>query len=600
MGFRIRVVGWCSLGFALLATSPSSASSQSDHHAVDVVWSVGIPMRDGVRLNAVLYKPMHLTSRVPAIYAKTPYLSDREQFHEWGTYLAENGYVVAAVDARGRGDSEGVFRALDGDGLDGYDVVEWLAKQPWCDGKVGSFGGSYVGYDQWATIKQLPPHLRSAVPTASVGAGVDFPMSRNVFSFYALQWLTYVSGKTLKRNAFEDTSFWLRGILEFQKKRLPFHEYNKSMGNPAPMFEEWVSHPDFDDYWQSKMPGPREYRRIDFPILTITGHFDGDQFGAFHYYDGHMRYGTGSARARHYLVVGPWDHAGTRKPMKEAGGRSFSENSVVDMKKLHKEWYDWTLKGLPKPKFLKDRVTYYAMGADEWRSAPTVQAVTQQVRKLYLGSRDGQPIEEFESGTLTDQRSSSPAPDRCTFDPTVTPEWLTLSPPKLSEASRWMGDQLVYHTEPFEEELEVNGSAKLVAWIALDVPDTDIEASLREIKADGSSLALGLGAQPMRARYRESVEQPKLVVEGELHPYQFQFGFTAVRLAKGSRIRLTLRAPLAFSRERNFNRGGVVADETEKDARPAHLALYHDVTHPSYLELPIGKRMRAVHVATGP
>src|SRR5260370_26439427 len=157
MGFRRSAAGWCSLGLALIATSASSAPSQSDHQPVDVVWSVGIPMRDGVRLNAIIYKPMHLKSRVPAIYAKTPYLSDREQFHEWGTYFAQNGYVVAAVDARGRGDSEGVFRALEGDGLDGYDVVEWLAKQPWCDGEVGSFGGSYVGYYQCATIKQRPP-----------------------------------------------------------------------------------------------------------------------------------------------------------------------------------------------------------------------------------------------------------------------------------------------------------------------------------------------------------------------------------------------------------------------------------------------------------
>src|SRR5260370_32540736 len=144
MGFRRSAAGWCSLGLALIATSASSAPSQSDHQPVDVVWSVGIPMRDGVRLNAIIYKPMHLKSRVPAIYAKTPYLSDREQFHEWGTYFAQNGYVVAAVDARGRGDSEGVFRVLAGDGLGGYDGVGWLPKKPLSAGKEARFGGRLV------------------------------------------------------------------------------------------------------------------------------------------------------------------------------------------------------------------------------------------------------------------------------------------------------------------------------------------------------------------------------------------------------------------------------------------------------------------------
>jgi predicted acyl esterase len=131
---------------------------------------------------------------------------------------------------------------------------------------------------------------------------------------------------------------------------------------------------------------PAQYRKVNIPILTITGHYDGDQPGAMHYYRTHMQSGSPEGRAQHYLIIGPWDHPGTRTPNKEFGGLKFGEACMLDLNKLHTEWYDWTLKGGPKPEFLKNRVAYYLMGAEEWKYADSLEAISDSTKRLYLNS----------------------------------------------------------------------------------------------------------------------------------------------------------------------------------------------------------------------
>jgi putative CocE/NonD family hydrolase len=270
------------------------------------------------------------------------------------------------------------------------------------------------------------------------------------------------------------------------------------------------------------------------------------------------------------------------------------------MKKLHRDWFDWTLKGKAKPKFLRQRVTFYEVGPDVWRYAPTLGAVTRQYRILYLNSHGASPNDTFEAGILSETKPGSTEPDRCAFDPLFTP---TINPANLQspvEPTTRRPDRLVYYTEPFEEQVSLHGSAKLVAWISLDVRDTDFSVSLSEVLADGSSLPLSLGALSVRARYRDSLQDENLVEPHQVNRYQFDFGFTAIQLAKGSRLRLSIQAPSPIGSERNYNGGGVVADETDKDAQTAHVALYHDAAHPSFLQLPLGKGSeRPTHVAAG-
>ncbi len=391
---------------AFAADAPPSGSE------VEMEWGVRIPMRDGVRLNATVFRPKGPAAPLPVIFTLTPYVADG--YTPRALFFARHGYVFALVDARGRGNSEGTFVPFENEGRDGHDVVEWLAAQPFSNGKVAMRGGSYAGYDQWVTLKERPPHLATIVPAA-------------------------------------------------------------------------------------------DYGRIGIPVLTITGQYDDDQPGALSYYRADMAHGTAAAKARHILLVGPWDHAGTRTPVREVGGLAFGPASMVDLDALHLAWHDWTLEDGPRPELLKEGVTYDVTGAEEWRSADTREEVAASERTLSLRS-DGAATDAFRSGALSEERPAAEKPDRFVYD-------------------------------------------------RLDV-----------------RLA--------------SLEEERLVPKGEAIRYDFRgFPFVARRLEKGSRLRLFLRCPNTISLRKNDNSGGVVSDETAKDARVAHVTVLHDAAHPSALVL---------------
>ncbi len=578
------------LGVGATAIGASSAAD-SEAQSVEITWGVKMPMRDGVRLNATVYRPRPMPEPLPVVFTLTPYLSDT--YHDRAWYFSRHGYVFALVDVRGRGNSEGEFVPLLQEAEDGHDVVEWLARQPWCDGQVAMWGGSYAGYDQWATAKELPPHLATIVPAAAAFAGVDFPFWRNIPYNYDIRWMTLTSGTTANFQLFGESDYWIQVFRRLYEEHRPFVDLPELAGNRTTVFDTWFAHPHPDAYWDAMNPTAEEFAEMRLPILTITGHYDGDQPGAMEFYRQHMRFAPEEARRRHYLILGPWDHAGTRTPAREVGGLVFGEASLLDLNQLHKEWYDWTMKDGPQPEFLRQRIAYYVVGADEWKYVDSLEAIATDSRRLYLASVGGRANDVFHSGTLAEEPPAADAgPDRYVYDP------LDTRPGELEgeEIENYLTDQrfelqlfgngLVYHSSPFAEEVEISGYLKLVVWVAIDVPDTDFQAAVYEILSDGGSVALTNDL--MRARYRESLREPKLVEPGEVNRYEFDgFPFFSRRIAKGSRLRLVFKSPNSIQTQKNYNSGGVVAEESGADARTAHVTLYHDADRPSYLELPI-------------
>jgi len=573
---------------SLLAVLAFSALHAED---VDMLWGVRIPMRDGVHLNATVFKPKNMPAPLPVVFTLTPYIAD--SYEDRASYFARHGYVFALVDVRGRGNSEGDFEPFANEGRDGYDAVEWLARQPWSNGKMAMWGGSYAGFDQWSTLKELPPHLETIVPAAAPAAAVDFPFYHGIFSDYVIQWLTFTSGKTGNIKQFTDSTFWTEKFRERYNRNLPFRRLDRIVGNMSTVFQKWMDHPQADAYWDAMYPTPEQFARINVPILTITGDYDGDQAGAMHYYHDDMRYGAPAARARHYLIIGPWDHAGTRTPNREVGGLKFGEASMLDLNDLHKEWYDWTMKNGPKPAFLKQRVACYVVGAEKWKYADSLEGLADGTLRLYLNSTAGQANDAMHSGALDRQEPpSSATPDHYVYDPldlrpgaletAENPNYLT----DQTEPLHLFGDGLIYHSAPFPEDSEITGNVRLDAWISMDMPDTDFEVNLYEILPNGGSVLLT--SDSMRARYRQSRHKPELVPTGRIVKYEFHgFTFFSRRISKGSRLRLMLRSPNSIQVEKNYNSGGVVANESAKDARTAHITLYHDAAHPSVLELPV-------------
>jgi putative CocE/NonD family hydrolase len=555
---------------------------------VDSRWGVEIPVADGTRLNGTLYRPAGSSGqRLPTIVTITPYISDR--YHPDAQYFARHGFAFLVVDTRGRGNSGGEFRPLDlEDGQDGRDVVQWIAAQPWSNGRIGMRGGSYGGYNQWATARYFPASLDTIVPIAAPYHGVDFPMNRGVQSPYIIRWLTLTSGRTGQNRSFGDDGFWERKFLDYHRKGIRFLDLDEHVGNPNARFRDWTTRPLVDAHWLARVPSPEQLARLDLPILTITGYYDGDQPGALAHYDAHMRHGSEAGKSRHYLVLGPWDHSGTRLPQRTVGGIEFGEASLFDAWALDRDWYRWAFGEGERPAFLKDRVTYFVAGADEWKAAPSLDAISNHTMELMLSST----VERhtvFENGSLGGRKQ----PDGSSsyrYDPLdtgkaergVSKAYVT----DQSEAVQTAGDGLLFHSAAFDEAVEITGVPRFEGWFEMDVPDTDIRVTLYEILADGSSIALS--EQTLRSRYRDGADRERFMEPGVVEQLVFErFFFFSRLIGKGSRLRLFVRPANTVNDQRHYNAASPVYLQTRDDARTATVRLHHSERYPSRLLLPV-------------
>jgi len=587
-----------STSLAQASEAPNTPAAKTpDEAKIDLHWGVKIPLRDGVKLNATVYTPKGQAAPAPCIFTLTPYIS--QTYNERGVYFAAHGLPFLIVDVRGRGNSQGTFRPMIQEAKDGYDVVEWLAKQPYCNGKVSMWGGSYAGYDQWATAKERPPHLATIVPVAAPYAGVDFPMHANIASPYLLQWLFYTAGHTGQDNIFGDGAYWASLWKQRFETGQSFASLGKAIdGFDPPALRQWTGHPALGPFYDAYNPSEAQYRALTIPILTITGSYDDDQPGAMMHYKTYMRVASPEARDRHYLIIGPWDHAATRTPRAEIGGLKFGPASLVDLPALHTQWYAWTMAGGPKPDFLKKHVAYYVMGAETWRYADTLEGVTAEEKPYALDSTANADRVNG-AGTLSAGAAATDvptgAPDSYVYDPrdrsTAAMEAANTSPDIRTDQSMVLaldGKELVYHTKPFAQDTEISGFFRLSAWLSIDQPDTDFMATVYEITADGRSIELT--SDMARARYRQSLKSETLITTKAPLRYDLDgFTFISRKIAAGSRLRLVFGPINSISTQKNYNSGKPVSSETLRDARPVTVTLVHDAAHPSTLYVPFGQ-----------
>ncbi|HEX7964871.1 MAG TPA: CocE/NonD family hydrolase [Gammaproteobacteria bacterium] len=579
------------LGFAAASMPAGHAADAPAPQAMSLSMQQMIPLRDGVHLSAMIWKPAAMPKPLPVVLVMTPYIAQEGQTR--AAKFTRAGYVYVTVDVRGRGDSEGVFRPLWGNGPDGADVVEWLAKQPWCDGRVTMHGGSYRGMVQWQVMAEHPKHLVAAIPTASVYPGHDFPGAHGIEFSYDAQWLAFTSGHTSNGDIFGDSRFWLSRWVDAYEARQPFSTLADEAGTNRGAFLEWVDHHGYDAYWAAYNPKPQDYAGIDIPILTITGYFDGDQPGAMRYYREFMRNASAHARSRHYLLMGPWDHPGTRYPQKKLGGLSFADNSVLDIDQLQIDWLDWVLKGGKRPAALSDQVNYYAWGegADEWRHAPSLAALSSHSLKLYFSSPDGAADDPYHAGRLVPAPAADEPPDGFVSDPGKLQDAAALLAEQgddylTNPVDASGGNRTVYVSEPLQEAVTLAGYPQVDASISVDAPDVDIGAELQALLPDGKTVVLD--SDQLRARFRKGMDREVPVTPGVVDNYVFDgFFYVVRRLPKGTRLRVVIFPLDSPYWEKNFNGGGRQGYETAADAKVAHVQLHLDAAHPSFLELPL-------------
>jgi hypothetical protein len=568
----------------------------------DIAMSRLIRMRDGTELEAWITRPSHLKERAPTVLSLTQYDIDGGRRKD-SMAFADRGYVFVQAYVRGRGRSGGV--KADNLGLqvgrDGHDLVEWIAAQPWSDGKVVMYGGSFVGMTQWHTAAQHPSHLAAIAPYVAIYPGWDIPNTNGIPQAQTALILGYVSGRTLNTGFLQNAAYLSGKMLEQYAAYRPFSELDDAVGiaqddwsmtdehgRQLSLMKTWLNHVGDEAFNLAAEPTAEDYHRMDFPVLSVTGFYDDDQPGALHYYRNFMANAPASATKRHFLVIGPWDHPGAQTPTKEMDGLTLPDAAVVDMIKLHADWYDFALGRGPAPALLADQVNFFLLGANEWRHVSSLEAASSGQVTFYLSAPEGTPRDVFHSGVLGDRPATEP-PAVLVSDPHELPELevaaLAASEDLTSQFRAFQKRSIVFHSTPLPQDCDLVGHMRLQITCSADAPDFDLWAQVAMVLPDGS--ATRLGEDVRRARFRHDQFHAELVRTGEVMEIPFEFNWMAQRLPAGARLRLVIAPLNRPDFQKNFNSGGRIGYEKIEDARVATIRIYHDAAHPSSLVLPL-------------
>lgn len=468
--------------------------------------------------------------------------------------MAAHGYAGAIAYTRGKGRGTGDPVPYIHDGADAATVIEWLAAQDWSDGRVGMFSGSYNSFTQWAALKHRPAALRAIATNASAAPGIDVPMQGGVFQTFVYPWPIYTaSGTALDEATYGDNERWARMTREWFLSGRPYRDLERIDGRANPIFRQWLDHPAYDSYWQAMTPQGAEFAAIDIPVYAQTGYFDGGQVGVLHYMREHLRH---RPDADHRLIVGPYHHTAQQGGvMPVINGYEIDPVARIDLAAIRMQWFGHVLRGAPLPEILRDRVNYQVMGADEWRHAPSLDAMAEGRLRLFLRTgTDGshQLSREGEGGDAALELSVDLS-DRSSVDAAIPDGELDLN------------GVLRFQTEPFVDGVEIIGTFSGQIEIVTNKRDLDLEVTLFEQRADGSYVRLSsyLG----RARYMRDRRVARLLTPGMPETLTFESEtLTAVRLGAGSRVVALVGLPFRAGMQINYGTGGDVSNESIFDA----------------------------------
>lgn len=578
---KIQCLALVALTTGLIALPSTKTYNQNRQEQLEVAVqkNLMVPVRDGVRLALDVYLPAKngapLAGRFPTILTRTPYDKDAPGTVREAQWFAARGYAVVMNDVRGRFHSEGRWRMMLDDGRDGYDIVEWIAKQPWSDGKVGTIGTSYPGGTQHALAEMNPPHLAAMIPVDSLSnVGIAGFRHGGAFELRFMNWIYTIGAPNAKR-ALEDPI--VRDALVHNGELIRQHVLNlpvKAGTTPlkfVPEYEEWLievmRHGDLDDYWKqiglSVVDNVNNY--ADVPVYHVTG-----------WYDSWTRQVTmnwqalsKNKRAPQRLIIGPWTHGGQR--INWSGEAEFSREAGLDFNEWRLRWFDHWLKGLENGAERIAPVRLFIMGGGDgrkssagriqhggtWRDENEFPLARTVYTPYYLQPGGGLNIEkpQIESSSTTYRFDpTNPVPtiggnissaaglmDNGAYDQHCREKVLGCKD-LLPLGVR--NDVLLFQTRPLERDIEVTGPVAVKLWITSSAVDTDFTAKLIDVYPPNQDYPAGfemnIGDSIIRARYRDSLAQAKLMTPGEVYQVTINLYPTANLFKQGHRIRVDI------------------------------------------------------------
>lgn len=566
-------------------------SSRADEpFAVVIQRGVAAKMRDGVTLRADVYRPK-ADGKFPVLLTRTPYDKSGAFNAATCTRVAEAGYVCVAQDVRGRYASEGEWYPFKHESEDGYDTIEWLAHQPWSTGMIGMWGASYVGATQMLAAIARPPHLAGIFPIITTSNyHEDWTYQGGAFQqWFDEEWTTGLAEDTLRRE-----TGGIQKPLEWMNT-LPLTDYpvikSGDTKNIAPYFQDWLAHPNYDDYWK-QWAIDADYSRIQVPAYHVGGWYDIFLGGTIRNFQG-LKAGAGTefARKEQRLIVEIGGHAGGGRKI---GDVDFGAAAPWDETGLMLRWYDYLIKNVMNGMEKEKPVRVFTMGRDEWRDFDDWPPPNATTERMYLHS-SGKANGSGGKGSLS---STAPGvgetPDSYVYDPANPVQTrggplccdnsLLEAGPKEQKDIEMRDDLLIYSTEPLGQDVDVTGPVTVELYVRSSAVDTDFTAKLVDLAPTGFAQNITEGI--LRMRYRNSREKPENMIPGQIYKITVDLWATSNVFLAGHRLRLEVSSSNYPRFDRNLNTGEVdIAHATRKVT--ATNTIVHDAAHPSAVVLSV-------------
>jgi putative CocE/NonD family hydrolase len=567
------------LVFKQIVPLARTLQAEDENRRYDIKSDILIKTKDGATISAVVVRKRGVTTPQPTALCFTIY-ADAANISQ-ATLGASHGYVGVIAYTRGKALSPDAVAPYEHEAQDAYDLIDWISKQSWSDGRVGMFGGSYNGFTQWAATKRLHPALKTIVPYVAAIPGLGLPMENNVFLNANYGWAFYVTdNKYLDDKTYNDPKRWESLNQNWYASGKSYREIDQVDGTPNEWLQRWLQHPSYDKYWQDMVPYKNDFAKISIPVLTITGYYDDGQISALQYLKEHYKY---NSNANHYLLIGPYDHVGSQRSRKDPVLRGYPIDPVaqIDTPEITFEWLDYVMRGGKKPELLQDKINYEVMGANEWRHAPSLEKMSDQTLTLYLTGakvddryrlaakeKPSQPASLAQTVDLSDRKSST--------NNSYYPFPIVGAKPDFSTGYAFI-------SEPFDEPVEVDGTFSGEIKAIINKKDMDIGVVLYEVMPNGEMFHLSyfLG----RASYARDMATRILLVSGKVESIPFnRTRMVSRRLSKGSRLLVMLNVNINSFAQINYGTGKDVSDENISDAKePLQIQWLTD----SYVKIPI-------------
>jgi hypothetical protein len=551
--------------------------------------NVAIPMRDGVQLRADILRPAG-SDRFPTLVYRTPYGKDAA-LTEYTTFRRAlgRGYAVIVQDVRGRYASGGDFRPYEREGRDGYDTIEWAARQPWSSGRVGTFGLSYPGAVQWLAAVENPPHLEAMVPAMTFSTPQNFFFAWGIPDLSWIDWIWWnIAPDARARQGLDGPATRKEVAASWATKRdrmrrtLPLNALAE-LRDVAPYYYDWLRHPPEDPFWNfAELRG--KYSRTRAAVLNLSGWHD-DNYGP----EGAITNFLGLVQARGgqpqntSLLMGPWTHGVDSTAETNAGDLDFGPDAAIDYDEVVLDWMDRHVRG-DKSVPAAEPVRYFVMGANRWKTASSWPPARQE--RVYYLSAGSHSRGALATAHPTVEKSSSvfrSDPD----DPVVNPYAGAGAHDYQTLAER--DDVLTFDSQPLATDLEVAGPIRARMFISCDCRDTDLWVRVLDVTPAGRAYnVMSPGLDAVRASYRDLSRGRQLLEPGTIYEVRLDHLVTANVFRKGHRIRVQVSSTFFPNFSRNLHTGEreTVASRRQR----ATIRLHHDQEHPSQI---------SVHVADG-